>query len=73
MHAKHAFVYWYEGEGMEEGEFSDAHEDMVALEKDSKEAEADSAEEEDMGGEYLPVWYNFTLFSQDCIFLLCLL
>ena len=30
-YAKHAFVHWYVGEGMEEGQFSEAHEDMDAF------------------------------------------
>ncbi|EPY73060.1 tubulin alpha-1A chain [Camelus ferus] len=46
MYAKHAFVHWYLCEGMEEGEFSEAHEDMVALEKIYEEAGVDSVEGE---------------------------
>uniref|UniRef100_A0ACB8G8B1 Uncharacterized protein n=1 Tax=Sphaerodactylus townsendi TaxID=933632 RepID=A0ACB8G8B1_9SAUR len=45
MSVKLAFLHWYIGEGMEEGEFLEAREDMAVQEKDYEETGVDSIEE----------------------------
>lgn len=39
MYKKRAFVHWFLGEGMEEGEFGDAREELAMLERDYEEME----------------------------------
>jgi tubulin alpha len=51
MYSQRAFVHWYVGEGMEEGEFAEAREDLGFLEKDYMDVLSDTATDEAGGDE----------------------
>merc|ERR1719219_2900895 len=46
MYSQRAYVHWYVGEGMEEGEFSEAREDLGFLEKDYLDVITEQASDE---------------------------
>nr|CEL67380.1 TPA: Tubulin alpha chain [Neospora caninum Liverpool] len=58
MYSKRAFVHWFVGEGMEEGQLTEARDDLAALERDYDEVAADTKidadEEEDVNEDSLP-------------------
>jgi tubulin alpha len=49
MYSQRAFVHWYVGEGMEEGEFAEAREDVGFLEKDYADVLAEQATDDAAG------------------------
>jgi len=46
MYSQRAYVHWYVGEGMEEGEFSEAREDLGFLEKDYMDVVTEQASDD---------------------------
>jgi len=52
MYSQRAYVHWYVGEGMEEGEFSEAREDLGFLEKDYLDVVSEQASDEEEEEEF---------------------
>jgi len=52
MYSQRAYVHWYVGEGMEEGEFSEAREDLGFLEKDYLDVVSEQASDEESEEEF---------------------
>jgi len=52
MYSQRAYVHWYVGEGMEEGEFSEAREDLGFLEKDYLDVVSEQASDEEGDDEF---------------------
>jgi tubulin alpha len=50
MYSQRAFVHWYVGEGMEEGEFAEAREDLGFLEKDYLDVLSEQPTDDAQGG-----------------------
>merc|ERR1711878_53812 len=48
LYSQRAFVHWYVGEGMEEGEFAEAREDLGFLEKDYLDVLSEQATDDDV-------------------------
>jgi len=51
MYSQRAFVHWYVGEGMEEGEFAEAREDLGFLEKDYLDVLSEQPTDDAQGGD----------------------
>merc|ERR1711988_1252210 len=51
MYSQRAYVHWYVGEGMEEGEFSEAREDLGFLEKDYLDVVTEQPSDADGGSD----------------------
>ena len=64
IYSQRAYVHWYVGEGMEEGEFSEAREDLGFLEKDYLDVITEQASDGNFFGKWFSIFHGNKINSK---------